>query len=156
MKLQCGRESEIVEALRAGHWPEACDAGLREHVQGCARCGDLVLVSEAMQRARVDAVNAARVEAAGMIWWRAQLRKRQAAMEIIARPVWGAQIFAWLLGVVVAIGFVVVELRQDGVARVEAAWNSASVSGSLEMIGLGLLLVALMGGVVAWVAVDRD
>ena len=143
--------------LEAGHWPAACEAELREHVAGCPRCGDLVLVASTMQRARVEAVGEARLQASGVIWWRAQLRRRQAAMEAIARPVRGAQWFAGLLGLAVLVGFLVVEVRQGGMQRVEASLGGFSfLSGNVSLIVAGLVVLGLLGGVAAWLAMDRE
>ena len=155
MSLNCGREKDVAAMLEAGHWPAACDAELREHVAGCARCGDLVLVASTMQQARIAAMGEARLQASGVIWWRAQLRRRQAAMEAIARPVRGAQWFAWLVGLAVLVGFVVVELRQGGVAKVEASLGGAGfLSGDVSLMVAGLVVLALLGGVAAWLAMD--
>jgi hypothetical protein len=158
MSLNCGREKDVVAMLEAGHWPAACDAELREHVAGCARCGDLVLVTAAMQRARVEAMGEARLQASGVIWWRAQLRRRQAAMEAVARPVRGAQWFAGLVGLAVLVGFLVVEVRQGGVAKFEASWAAgmAGLSGDVMLVAVGLGVLAVLGGVAAWLAVDRE
>ena len=48
--VPCSREREITEALRNGHWPEACDAELRAHVNACRSCSDFVLVTHTFQR----------------------------------------------------------------------------------------------------------
>jgi len=157
VSLNCGREKDVAAMLEAGHWPAACDAELREHVAGCVRCGDLVLVASTMQRARAEAMGEARLQASGVIWWRAQLRRRQAAMEAIARPVRGAQWFAGLLGLAVLVGFLVVEVRQGGMQRVEASLGGFSfLSGNVSLIVAGLVVLGLLGGVAAWLAMDRE
>ena len=155
MSLNCGREKDVAAMREAGYWPAACEEELREHVAGCARCGDLVLVASTMQRARVAALGEARLQALGVIWWRAQLRRRQAAMEAIARPVRGAQGFAWLVGLAVLVGFVVVEVRQGGLAKVEASLGGGGfLSGDVSLMVAGLVVLALLGGVAAWLAMD--
>ncbi len=155
MSLNCGREKDVAAMLEAGHWPAACGDELREHVAGCARCGDLVLVASTMQQARVAAMGEARLQASGVIWWRAQLRRRQAAMEAVARPVRGAQWFAGLVGVVVLVGFLVVEVRQGGLAKVEASLGgTVFLSGDVSLLVAGLVVLALLGGVAAWLAMD--
>jgi len=90
----CSREKEVAELLERGGWPQACAPDLRAHVSGCRSCGDLVLVTETFQRARAGAAGAARLASPEAIWWRAQLRRRNAAVERVGKPILGAQIFA--------------------------------------------------------------
>ena len=94
MRLGCAREQEVTALLDRGHWPEACTDELRGHVSGCRACRELVLVKQAFGSERIKAAGEARLEAPGVIWWRAQLRRRNAALERIERPFLGAQIFA--------------------------------------------------------------
>ncbi|MES2392491.1 MAG: hypothetical protein V4555_12680 [Acidobacteriota bacterium] len=161
----CSREKDVAEMLRAGHWPAACAEELREHVRGCRKCGDMVLVGEAMQSAKVRSAGP-RMDAAGVIWWRAQLRRKTAAMEAISRPMLGAQVFAMLLAVVAVAGLLVIALRQGAVSRVATAIDQAS-TGWVQSLGMGSLLgggmmavlvgamVVLAGCFAVYVALDR-
>jgi hypothetical protein len=97
----CSREREAAEALRRGHWPDGCSAELRNHIVACRVCSDLVLVTQTMQAGRADATASARLQSPGVLWWRAQLRRRSAAIDRIERPILGAQIFAFALILVV-------------------------------------------------------
>ena len=72
----CVREKEVSELLRQGHWPHACTAELHAHVDGCRACRDLVLVAASFQKARAQAAGAAPLQSPGLLWWRAQLRRR--------------------------------------------------------------------------------
>lgn len=103
----CIRERELTEMLRRGCWPEASADDLRAHVASCRSCSDLVLLTESFQAARKQAAELPRLEPAGAIWWRAQLRRRNEAIEKIARPILGAQLFAFAVTIVVLIGVVV-------------------------------------------------
>jgi len=112
MKLtSCLYEKEVRQLTARGQWPDACPPELRAHVSGCRSCGDLVLVSEAFQHARLESVASARPVAPAVLLWRAQLRRRNAAMERIARPLLGAQIFACAVTVLAALGFAGFEAR---------------------------------------------
>ena len=82
--FSCTREREVNEMLHRGHWPEACASELREHVDGCRTCSDLVLVTKTFQAARAHSAAMARPESAGALWWRAQLRRRNAKFLTIA------------------------------------------------------------------------
>ena len=93
----CPRESEISAALARGHWPQACSDELRSHAAACRACAELVLLRQAFHRERSAAASEARLERPGVLWWRAQLLRRNAAIERISRPLLGAQIFAWIM-----------------------------------------------------------
>ena len=114
MKLGgCTREKEVAELLLRGHWPDACSSELRAHVAGCRACQDLVLVKQAFRADRLTAAGAARLESPGVLWWRAQLRRRNAAIERISRPILGAQIFAVVLSLAAAIVYIALQARHE-------------------------------------------
>jgi hypothetical protein len=79
--MTCPRESEVVDALMAGRWPDACDDELRAHAAACATCGDLVLVATAIA---ADAPRAD-VPTSGVMWFRIQRRERQQAARVASR-----------------------------------------------------------------------
>ena len=83
---QCDRETDVLAAVRAGRWPEACDAELRAHVAGCAACADVVLVAEALRGQEAGDGLEARLPAVGLVWWKAQIRARREAAERAAEP----------------------------------------------------------------------
>ena len=98
----CARENEVMELLRQGFWPEACPPELRAHVEECRACADLVLLTTALTAERKQAMPMARLEAPGALWWRAQLRRRNAAIATMARPIFGAEVFALAMALMVA------------------------------------------------------
>src|SRR5580693_232629 len=101
----CPHEKEIRELVARGQWPVAAEPDLRGHVAGCRCCSDLVLVAGAFQRARAESVAAARPGSPGALWWRAQLRRRNAVIERISRPLFGAEIFALAVALLAGLGF---------------------------------------------------
>jgi len=177
MKLtSCRHENELRELMARGQWPDACPPELRAHVSGCRTCGDLVLISEAFQHARVESLAAARPVAPAVLLWRAQLRRRNAAVERISLPLLGAQIFACAVALFAAAGFAGFEAR-SGVAwltwnywhdwfvqlpqAAAAQWASLS-SGSLAgsawswMVLLpALATLLLLGSVAVYFATDK-
>ncbi len=178
MKLtSCPFEKEVRQLMARGQWPAAGTPELRAHVSGCRACGDVVLISEAFQNARVESLAAARPVAPAVLLWRAQLRKRNAAMERIARPLLGAQIFACAVTVLAALGFAGFEARNgvewltwsywhDWLVQLPQAaaaqWASMS-SGSLASSGWGwmvlvpaLATLVLLGGVAVYFATDKS
>ncbi len=163
----CAREKEIAALVNSGHWPQACAEELRAHVADCRVCGDLLLVMQTLQTARTAAMPEARLDAAGALWWRAQLRRRNAVVAQIARPMLGAQIFALTLAVIAAIGTAVLGLRSmDHVTDQAANWlRPLNVSTLLPAIlpdGRAWWLAAivatlvLVSGVVAYLASEKQ
>ena len=102
----CSFEKELAQALKDGHWPEGCGPELRAHVHACCNCSDLVLVTQTFQRARSESERTAPSGSPSLLWWRAQLRRRNAAAERVSRPITIAQIFAWFVIVLVGVVFV--------------------------------------------------
>jgi hypothetical protein len=165
--ITCAREKELTELLRRGHWPEACQPDLRDHVASCHACSDLILVSEGFQSARTRTAPQSLVSS-GAIWWRAQLRRRNAAIERIKRPILGAQIFALAIALILAVGVVGWQLRR-GINL--TAWagemlralhlsallptsNPASEGGAWLLVPL-LATLALLSGVIVYLASEK-
>jgi hypothetical protein len=166
----CTHEREVTALLQSGHWPLACGPELRSHVDVCSRCSDLVLVTEVFQRGRVASEGRARLNSPGVVWWRAQLRQRNTALEQIARPIQGAQIFALIVSVAVAVGFVVSQarhglgwlswwsgLRQTQAFHLETLWSFGSMTSdwSLAVLIAGFGALVLLSGVVLYLAFER-
>jgi hypothetical protein len=63
---------------------------------------------KAMRQAKTSAMRERSPEPAELIWWRAQLRKRQAAMEKMSAPTRGVQTFTAALLLVLAIVITIV------------------------------------------------
>ena len=166
----CPRERELGEALDRGQWPQACSHELRMHVPGCRSCRELVLVRQAFGRERMSAAGEARLEAPGVLWWRAQLRRRNAAIERIGRPLLGAQIFALAMCFAAAVFYVLWQTRRGfdwlawlgGLPRafhLGALVPASRGSSPLEIwVGVSMaVMLALMGGVILYLARnDRD
>jgi hypothetical protein len=176
----CPYEKEVRQLMARGQWPpawlDACPPELRLHVSGCRACGDLVLISEAFRLARVESLAAARPVSPAILLWRAQLRRRTAAMERVARPLLGAQIFACAVAVLAAVGIAGFESR-NGVAwftwsywhdwfvqlpqAAAAQWDGLS-SGSPAGSGWSWMVLVpavatlvLLGGVAVYFATDK-
>ncbi len=110
------------------------------------------------------------VQSPGVLWWRAQLRRRNAAVERINKPILGAQIFAFAITFVLAVGFVVFQATH-GVRWL--SWFGEALSSqtsyldalrslvwtgsdwSLVVVVAGAIAVTLMGGIVVYLASDH-
>ena len=107
----CPYESELAQALKDGHWPEGCGPELRAHVSACGTCSDFVLVSQTFYCARSESERVALSGSPSLLWWRAQLRRRNAATERVGRPITIAQTFALLVNVFVGVVFISSQYR---------------------------------------------
>jgi anti-sigma factor RsiW len=165
----CGRSEEMASMLRRGCGPNAGDEELRAHIEGCSQCKDRVLIAQRFQDARRQSVEAAPMGNAQALWWKAQLRQRDAALRQVRRPVALAQIFALVIGVIAAGGFLIAawirgmgwlafgdagELLASARADLTSYLTLFGPESNLLLLASGLGAVALLGGVV-YVASDR-
>lgn len=165
----CSRQSEVQQMLARGHWPHACPPELRAHIGACKVCPELLLVTQAFQQSRANAAAEVQLPAAGAIWWRAQLRRRNAAVERIARPMFGAYVFALAITLVVAAVFTVTQARHglrwlDWFAQTSSAAAHAdassstlpSMSGSFPILIAVFATLALIGAVVVYLTAEKQ
>jgi hypothetical protein len=101
--ISCAREKEIAVLLERGQWPHVAPHDLLAHVEGCRSCSELVLTRQAFQQARDASMEMPALPSASALWWRAQLRKRNEAIERISKPILGAEIFAFAVVALVAV-----------------------------------------------------
>ncbi len=168
----CPNEAEIRQLLERGHWPHSASPELYAHASECRSCGDLVLVSEAFRKARAASLPMAPLQSSGALWWRAQLRRRNAAVERMNWPILGAQIFALATTVVIAVAFAVSQARHGAswfswlAAQTQSSFDwkilCPFASGWLKPdVGLMYLLpilgmLVLVGGVVVYFASEKQ
>jgi hypothetical protein len=81
----CKRESEVLDAVAVGRWPDRADADLRAHIATCRTCADLAHASSAVIELR-DATLRDSIPDASVIWHRAQLKAREQATQRAAQP----------------------------------------------------------------------
>jgi hypothetical protein len=166
MRKACSRQSEVKELLDHGHWPHACPAELRAHLAGCASCTELLLVTQAFRQSRAVTASQAILPAAGAIWWRAQLRRRNAAVERIGRPLVGAYVFALAFIVVVAAVAVISQVHHgfswfDQLSQMADRFQTPSPiaesnpGGALIFLIPIFAMLALVGAVFVYLAGER-
>jgi hypothetical protein len=164
----CNREKELAQALRAGHWPNACTDELRAHVAACNACSQRVLLAQAFRRERAIASAQPRLDSPGALWWRAQLRRRNAAIQSINRPILGAQVFAVAVALIAAAVFLVSQLRNSvgwlaWIADAPRALHLQALlpqsmqnaTGVALLVGCLLAVVAIAGGFAALASSDK-
>jgi hypothetical protein len=163
----CVQEKELRQALKDGHWPAGCLPELREHVQRCASCSDLVLVTEAFQQARRHFSQEV-PQTSSLLWWRAQLQRRRAAAEQVGRPITVAQTFAWAVSGLAAVVFAISQYHHG--LRWASWWSEVAPMRLFHMApvapqnldwNLFLLIptigaLALVGGVVVYLVSEKS
>ncbi|WP_263365720.1 hypothetical protein [Edaphobacter bradus] len=167
----CSREKEISDLLTSGHWPHACRSELRAHVETCRACSDLILVTRTFQTSREQSTAMDRLTPPGVLWWRAQLRRKSAALERISKPVWGAHIFALSINLLIAVAFVgsqaklglhwfswLESLANSSMFHFETLWSltSTQVGWNLALVVSGLAILGILSGVILYLASDRQ
>lgn len=152
----CPQQERVTAAVQAGQWPEACDPELRAHVQNCETCSDVVLVAQTLRQARHVAIQALRLPSPGLLWWRAQIRWRNAAIERVTRPIAVAEKAAALMILLATVAFIAWQ-HQNLASWFANLWAPFSVIGQLPgllMLGVGSLLI--FGGFAVYLIKAKD
>ena len=167
----CVHEKELTRLLALGHYPSACSLELRNHVEICRSCAELVLVTRAFQTSRAQTAAAANLVSPGLLWWRAQLRRRNAAVERVGKPILGANIFAFSVMILFGLGFLATQatsglrwlswftqLPQAPAIHLESLWPSTLIGSawSLPLLIPACATLALLGGVVVYLALEKQ
>jgi anti-sigma factor RsiW len=152
----CPRLDEVRQALAQGHWPDACAADLRAHVDRCTHCANEVLITTHLQRARTEAIAAARPGASNLLWLKAQARRRNAALERIGRPLAAAQAFAFVVILAAIAGIVAVHWHSltDRASSLTAALSDWGLAPIMLAFGIGIL--TLLGCLAAYLTAERQ
>jgi hypothetical protein len=154
----CSRLGEVQQALALGHWPQACPADLRAHVEGCSRCSDEVLLTSHFQLTRTETIKAASTEPPNLLWWRAQLRRRNTALERAGRPLMAAQVFALFITVVAIAGVTAIHWNAlwDRLHAPLSSLTAMRGDWGLAPLIIGLGAVTMLGGLVVYLTAERQ
>ena len=161
----CAREAELMSAIRDGHWPAACDPSLRDHVRECRSCTQAALLAVTLHNSRLATGNAARLAAPGLLFWRAQLRRRNQAFARIDRPIFAAE----LLAIFLTVGALAIIIWQwagnahhDFAARISnslgavSQWMTSADGLIWTVVVCTSALVALFGAFAVYVIASRE
>lgn len=168
----CFQEKEVEAALREGRWPGGCDPALRSHVDVCRCCNDLVFMAQTLEQARIETAQAAHLTSPpGVLWWQAQLRLRNGAVERIARPIAVVEKLALVSTVLVALGLAawqwsqitdwlrwLADLSHSNAFRLDTLWSASSAGGNSILILLiaSLGTLALFGGLAVYLVAKKE
>ncbi len=155
----CAHLDEVRHALTAGQWPHAAAPELRAHAASCNRCAQEILITTYLQQARSAAIASAQPGTPSVLWWRAQLLRRNTAVERASRPIAAAQIFALImvvLGIACIIGTRWRSLL-DPTLPARAAASLATIRGDWGIIPLILAftLIPTLGAVILYLSTER-
>jgi len=155
----CSHLVEVQRSLAAGQWPHAVAAELLAHVEGCNRCTQEILIVQHLRTEKASAIAAATPAMPALVWWRAQLRRRNAALAQAGRPIAAAQLFALAIVAAAAIGIVATHWHAmlHGLAQVPvSSLLSALGSWGLAPLVLAGTLVAALSGLALYLSADRQ
>jgi hypothetical protein len=144
----CIHEDEVVATLKLSQWPDGCEPELRHHVGGCASCAQLVELAQALLEDHQALLVQAEVPSSAIGWWRAQMRSRREAAQVVTQPITFVQglILACAAGLMVAaVGFFVPTFRRAIEWGVGAAGSLPSISLSLPPNALASPIVMAAG-----------
>ena len=79
--MKCEREQQVIEATRNGLWTSS----LRAHLRDCAHCTQTELIAASLQEDAAKAKRVLDLPPAGLIWRRAQTRRREVALQRATR-----------------------------------------------------------------------
>ncbi|HXC95818.1 MAG TPA: hypothetical protein VNU92_08950 [Edaphobacter sp.] len=169
----CPHDSEIKAMLLQGHWPDACNPELRAHIEACPQCHQQVLLTHTFQTARAQAIESATIPHPALLWWKAQLLRRNAAIRQVERPFTTAQIFAFVVSGAAAATLLIHQSQTDSnwLAWLSAPWQDLRVDTTsffastqanltstpgLILLGAAAGTLLLLGSVIAYLASDRQ
>ncbi len=156
----CPMENEVVAAVRSGQWPSACEPALRKHVQECKSCSQAASLFTTFAEMRTVASENAPTGAPGLLFWKAQIRRRNQALEHMTRPILAAEIvgFAVTLFVLAAIGWK--WIYAPGSDWLDAVQNLASVNivgnWGWSLVAAAGITLALFGGIALYLVTAKE
>ena len=119
-RIECSYETEILDAVASGRWPDRLDAELRDHASSCSICSEVATVSTIYRDEYASAMEHARVPSAGLVWWKAELRARREAVRVASRPITLVSSIAGTCAIVVLALVILALSKQLDLAAVSA------------------------------------
>jgi hypothetical protein len=164
-RVECPFEEDVLAAVATGRWPDRVDETLRAHVGTCTICHDLVNVAQVFAETVDEPVGSASpLPEPSRVWWTAQLRAREEAARMAARPITVTQAVAFA-AIVGALGAVIgassswlqtgllegeAWLAQIGPRTSSASWPIATLLADHALIALGVVLCFFLTSLVAY------
>jgi hypothetical protein len=145
--MNCPRESEVLDALTTARWPDE----VRAHVDACATCGELVVVTNAFREELLATAREANVPPSGLVWWRMQRREREEAARVASRAITFVQASSILGSIALAL---TIAGGLSGMSDKWLAWigHTATFASGIPLLPLIVTAAAslLLAPVVLW------
>ncbi len=137
--MKCEREQQVIEATRNGLWASS----LRAHLRDCALCTQTELIAASLQEDAAKAKRVLDLPPAGMIWRRAQTRRRERALQRATRRPF---LIAGALGVVYSVVFLLWGIFQLPQSVYRPFVASPGLTGDLALAGAALAAILAIVG----------
>jgi len=145
-RMYCEQEARLVQALSSG----SLSSALEKHAAECPICGEVMLVTELLRSGMEE--SPPQLPDAGLVWWKAQLASRRAAMQRATVALGIVRLLAYSAAVAVVAWTLFEALRLSSLNSTLAQYAAAfsrGLSGSamtLSVLGAGMaVLTTLLG-----------
>jgi hypothetical protein len=147
--MKCEREQQVIEATRSGLWPSS----LRAHLRDCAPCAQTELIAALLQEDAAKAKRALDLPSAGLIWRRAQTRRREVALQRATRRPF---LIAGALGAVYSVVFLLWGISQLPQSAYRPFVTPSGLTGNVALAGAALsAILAIIGSCVLLLETKR-
>ena len=140
-RMWCEREAEVVRSLRM----DSFTAELRDHIANCVVCAEARkaagLMLQGASRLRVEG----EVPAAGLVWSRAQARRREIGLKRATRPLMVMRGLSAVYVVLCAVWFLH-HLWRSGSMELLAGWNVLGNETTSFAVALAVLAIVIAAG----------
>jgi hypothetical protein len=147
--MKCEREQQVIEATRNGLWASS----LRAHLRDCALCAQTELIAASLQEDAAKAERMLDLPSAGMIWRRAQTRRRQGALQRATRRPF---LIVGALGAVYSVVFLLWAIFQLPQSVYRPFITPPGLTGGVALAGAALSgILAIVGSCVLLLETKR-
>jgi hypothetical protein len=147
--MKCEREQQVIEATRNGLWASS----LRAHLRDCAHCIQTELIAASLQEDAAKTKRVLDLPPAGLIWRRAQTRRREVALQRATRRPF---LIAGALGAVYSMVFLLWGIFQLPQSVYRPFVVPSGLTGNVALAGAALsAILAVIGSCVLLLETKR-
>jgi hypothetical protein len=147
--MKCEREQQVIEATRNGLW----SSSLRAHLRDCAHCTQTELIAASLQEDAAKTKRGLDLPPAGLIWRRAQTRRREVALQRATRRPF---LIAGALGAVYSMVFLLWGIFQLPQSVYRPFVAPSGLTGNVAVAGAALsAMLAIIGSFVLLLETKR-
>jgi hypothetical protein len=134
----CERESDVVEALRRGFFSDE----LRSHVRSCSVCAETQPVAQMLLQTASIVRGEHAPSGAGLVWRRAQARKREIALKRATRPLIVMRCLS-VAYVVLSAVWLLHFFWRSGSMKLISGWNGFQSETAVFGVAIAVLAIAI-------------